>query len=156
MSERFRSTVSVEETSFNPIMSERFRSTVSDLIHPYHVGGIPKHSSRRGDLIYSKSCQRDSEAQFPSKRPHSTPIMSEGFLSTVSFEEPHTPLSYQRYSEAQFPYCTISCDIAEWYCVDSARKRYSWVELTLICSYKREDFCNAFMNQNTIVSCTSF
>ena len=81
MIEKFRSTVSVEETSFTP----------------YHIREIPKHSFRGGDLIHPLSCQRDSEAQFPWRRPHSppimiemtsiTPIMSERFRSTVSVEE---------------------------------------------------------------------
>ena len=99
MSERFRSTVSVEETSFTPYHDR------DDFNHPYHVREIPKHSFRRGDLIHPLSCQRDSEAHFPletsftpynireipkhtfRRKPHSPPIISDRFRSTVSFEE---------------------------------------------------------------------
>ena len=86
---RFRCTVSVEETAFTP----------------NHDREIPKHSFRRGYLIHPLSCQRDSEAHFPletsftpyhireipkhtfRRKPHSPPIISDRFRSTVSFEE---------------------------------------------------------------------
>ena len=82
----FRSTVSFEETSFTyhvrEIPKHSFRR--GDLIQPYHVKEIPKHSFRPHSPL---SCRRDSEAQFPSRRPHLLKIMSERSRSTVSFEE---------------------------------------------------------------------